>query len=136
MIDWIRKNVWTVLAVAASIALAGGCAFFPPKGPSPTDPTKFVTRPQLEAEVIAFEAKTRASLAAIEAQEMFLQTAMQQLSAVITAVPGPWSGLGVVALGLVTAGLGVDNRRKDGVIQGQKTILKRIDPQAEPPKEG
>lgn len=131
----IRKNVWTVLASVASVALAAGCAFFPPKGPSPNDPTKFLTRHQLDAEVLAFQAKVQASYMAIEAQEAFVQGAMQQLSAFITAVPGPWAGVGASALALLTVGLGVDNRRKDGVIQGQKTILKRIEP-TEPPKEG
>lgn len=134
--DPIRKNVWTVLGLLFAMTLAGCQYFWQPKGPSPSNPKEWVTRAQLEAEVIAFDAKVRASYSAIELQEAGVQKVLSALSGIVSTVPSPWVGVATLGLGALGLGLGVDNRRKDGLVTGLKMAAKASGTQPEPPKEG
>lgn len=101
-----------VVASLLIVGLVGGCAFFPPKAPSPSDPKVFVNEYQLEAEKIAFNARYMASKSMIEAQKTLLNNLAQIAVDAAGSIPTPWSGLLATALGTVAAGAGYDNFRK------------------------
>lgn len=122
--DWIKKNAWTFAAAIVSVGLVGCVPFLQPKAPSLTDPKRWVTRAEIDAEVIAFEAKAKASYATLDAEDRALAKGIEFLSGLVQAVPGPWAGVGTAALSILTAGLFVDNRRKDGVVNGLKIATK------------
>lgn len=119
-LKWISYNRGFAFAVIASLFLAG-CAWFPPKAPSPSDPTKFITEPQLEAEKVAFLARYDASREVIEAQRNMLRGLADLVLSTAQNIPTPYSGIVSSALGIFTAGLGYDNIRKRSVIKRAKT---------------
>lgn len=115
----------SVVATVLCLTLVGCGFFYRAKGPSPNDPSKLVTKEQLDAEVIAFKAKAEAAYRTIELQENAINQALTWVSQLTAAVPGPWGGILTSSLAIAAAGLGLDNRRKDAVIQGTKIATRK-----------
>ena len=130
---WIKSlfdhNRFTALALVAVAALVtlGGCQ---PKIMSPIS-GKMVTRPIWEAEVlveqakikeaaITLKAKTAAGDKEFEVQQLIIDQVLSSIGGLIGNVPGPWGGIAVSALGIITTGLGADNIRKGSVIRKVK----------------
>lgn len=57
-------------------------------------------------------------------KEEALAEAVLLVEGLVQTAAGPYAPLAMGALGVVTLGLGIDNRRKDGVIKGQKISAK------------
>lgn len=53
-------------------------------------------------------------------KEQAIADAVGLVEGLIATAAGPYAPLAVTSLGILVAGLGIDNRRKDGVIKGQK----------------
>lgn len=79
----------------------------------------------LEAEAEALEASAGVAVDEIEAKEGRIAEALNAVEAVVVTVAGQYAPLATLGFGLLALGLGVDNRRKDGVIKGQKQIADR-----------
>lgn len=137
---WIKSlfdhNRFTAIALVAVAALVtlGGCQ---PKILSPIS-GKMVTRHVWEAEilieqakiketVIALKAKTAAGDKEFEVQQLIIDQILASISGLIGNVPGPWGGIAVSALGIITTGLGADNIRKGSVIRKAKGGKRFVD---------
>lgn len=130
---WIKSlfdhNRWLALALVACCVLVsmGGCQL---KVMSPIS-GKMVTRPVWDAEVITeqakikeqamvLEARTAAGNKEFEVQQMIVNQILSSITGLVGSVPGPWGGIAVSALGILSAGLGADNLRKGSVIRKAK----------------
>jgi len=126
-LDYARYTVLSVLLVFTMT----GCQFlYKPKAPDPLDPKVLITREFLDARVIEFEAKARASYKVIEVQENMIQQMTAGLTQLIATVPGPWGvvltsilGISAVGLGVTTVGVKADNSRKNRVIKDLKDVV-------------
>lgn len=78
----------------------------------------------LAADTKAAQAKIDAGEAEFERVEGLIASTLDAVGGLAVSAAGPYAGLVTVALGIAGAGLGIDNRRKDGVIKGQKQAIK------------
>lgn len=113
-LKFISYNRYSVFGMVAVLYL-GGCAFFPPKGPSIADPKVWVTEPQLDAEKMGLEAKYRASKAVIAAQREAWTRIGDVLLQTVQSVPTPYTGLITTGLSILGVGATADNLRKRSV---------------------
>ena len=74
----------------------------------------------LNARRDAAQERADLSAAALDRQAEALAAGVALVTNVIGTVAGPYAPLAIGALGILAAGLGIDNRRKDGVIAGQR----------------
>ncbi len=136
LVTAVRHNPGTFTALVLCTTLVG-CTLFPFKVASPTDPKVQVTREQLNAQIIEFNAKEKAAVDAFYAQaeradkeldrkETFATVGLKTLNdlAASSGLPIPAVLTGVMTL--LTGGLALDNRRKD-----TKLLLANEEP---PPK--
>lgn len=112
----LDHNRWWVVYILFA-ALLVGCAVWQPRGTSPSDPQKQVTRAQLEADVKAYIARVEAADAEIAAKEWLVQQGIQAISGSIAAVPTPWTGVIGTLLVAANGASVLNGRRKDSVIE-------------------
>lgn len=74
----------------------------------------------LGSQAEATQAKLDAAVKNLDAQQAAIDKALEVVSGLVQTVPGPWSAVLGIGLGLATAGVTLDNRRKNGVIADLK----------------
>lgn len=115
---FINHNRYAFIALLLSLFIVG-CAFIQPKTSSPVTKTP-VTRLELEAQHAAVEAGFKSAFADLDRKDAFLQNLNEVAMTAAAQVPGPWGGIALAVGTALTAGVGADNRRKDGVIKSLK----------------
>jgi len=113
-LKFVSYNRFTVVGVAAVLYL-GGCAFFPPKGPSIQDPKVWVPEAQLDAEYLGLQAKYKASKAVIAAQREAWNRIGDVLLQTVQNVPTPYTGLITTGLSILGVGATADGLRRRSI---------------------
>lgn len=88
-------------------------------------------RADFDARISTLDASREAAAALAEQaeaelarQEQALAEALLLVEGLVQVGAGPYAPLALSGLGILTLGLGIDNRRKDGVIKGQQIATK------------
>lgn len=124
----LRHNQATMIATVAVLAAVIWLYGCQSTAPSPLT-GKPATSGQLEAEAEKYAADLALAFEDIERQDAF----KQQIANLVATSAQTGSinplGIGLGALGLLTSGLLVDNRRKDAVIKSKSNALAALAPQ-------
>lgn len=125
IITAISHNRYTVIAVLACAVLVSGCTWLQPKAPSPID-GKLINRYQLDAQQAEFDAKFTAAKKMIAAQDQVWGYVFDMATAAASSVPGPLGGILAAIPTIAAVGLGLDNRRKNAVIEDKSAKIDEL----------
>lgn len=144
MKKFFEYNPATCFAGVVAVALAAcfwGCQP-KPKVDNPWSPGQKITESAFRAEVVKRKAGIESRLIDIQAegrvlreldelataeferQQSMINEIMEAVGELVISAAGPYAGLAATTIALLTGGLSCDNRRKDGVIRGQKQSIK------------
>lgn len=123
---WIRHNPFFAVAlVLLSLFLFWllGCES---TAPSPVDPTRDVTRPQLQIEIDSFISRVQIATEQLDKQDKLKQLFAEGAAQLLQGGTVNYFSVLLSALSIVGIGAACDNKRKDGVILDRKKEIKQL----------
>lgn len=123
---WIRHNPFFAVALVLLLLFMFWLLGCESTAPSPVDPTRSVTRPQLHIEIDSFLSRVEIATLQLDKKDKLRQLFLEGAGKLLAEGNVNYFSILTSALSIVGLGAIVDNKRKDGVILDRKKELKQL----------
>lgn len=123
---WIRHNPFFAVALFLLLLFLFWLLGCESTAPSPIDPTRNVTRPQLQIEIDSFLSRVEVTTDQLDKKDQLKELFAQGAAQLLQGGSVNYFSVLLSALSIVGIGATLDNKRKDGVILDRKKEIKQL----------
>lgn len=123
---WIRHNPFFAVALVLLTLFLFWLFGCESTAPSPIDPTRDVTRPQLQIEINSFLSRVEIAAEQLDKKDKLRQLFLEGAANLLQNGSVNYFSVLLSALSIMGLGATLDNKRKDGVIKDSKKEIKQL----------